>query len=426
MIVKNHILLTNGHIIDVEYGMVKQGTIEIRDGIIYKIHEMYTELPQDVTQIDLNEKYVIPGLIDMHCHIREHFAPHFVAAGVTTVRNTAGDTFMLKSLIEARADAPTPTIYASDSLIDGEPGLWGPSGVGNFVTDNPNAARKEVARQAEVGAKFIKVYGLIKEDVMRAVVEEANKYNLEVSCDLHHSKNIDALKAATLGVKWFEHASGFAQGIYPNWHLFADEKNWNHIDWQQPDKEKITAYCEKMLSLNVKLCPTLILYDQAERLPEYWNPSNLVSQSSEQYFDGHWTIQLEQQQEALKNQVGFMNSFTKIVAKTYADLGGTVVAGTDTPAIVGIYPGMALHRELELFVEIGFTQLQALQAATIHAAQAIHIEDIGLIKEGYIANLILLHENPLEKISNTQQIYRVVKGGKLYSQEECLEGLINS
>ena len=181
-----------------------------------------------------------------------------------------------------------------------------------------------------------------------------------------------------------------------------------------------------MLSLNVKLCPTLILYDQAERLPEYWNPSNLVSQSSEQYFDGHWTIQLEQQQEALKNQVGFMNSFTKIVAKTYADLGGTVVAGTDTPAIVGIYPGMALHRELELFVEIGFTQLQALQAATIHAAQAIHIEDIGLIKEGYIANLILLHENPLEKISNTQQIYRVVKGGKLYSQEECLEGLINS
>ena len=49
-------------------------------------------------------------------------------------------------------------------------------------------------------------------------------------------------------------------------------------------------------------------------------------------------------------------------------MGGTVVAGTDSPGGVWTLPGMALHRELELFVEIGFTEMEALQTATINAA----------------------------------------------------------
>src|SRR5699024_11722196 len=92
------------------------------------------------------------------------------------------------------------------------------------------------------GAKFIKIYGLIKTEVMLAVVEEAHKYNVEVSCDLHHAKEIDALTAAKSGVTWFEHASGFAQGVYPGWHVFADKDKWQHINWLQTDYEKIKTY----------------------------------------------------------------------------------------------------------------------------------------------------------------------------------------
>src|SRR5690625_7391848 len=91
---------------------------------------------------------------------------------------------------------------------------------------------------------------------MLAVVEEAHKYNVEVSCDLHHAKEIDALTAAKSGVTWFEHASGFAQGVYPGWHVFADKDKWQHINWLQTDYEKIKTYCEQMLQFNVKLCPT--------------------------------------------------------------------------------------------------------------------------------------------------------------------------
>lgn len=120
-----HVLLTNGQIIDVDSGEAKLGTIEVKRGIIERMYEKEDVLPTNIEKIDLKRKYVIPGLIDMHCHIREDFTPHFVAAGVTTVRNTAGDTYTPKPLIDAPLDAPTPTMYASDSLIDGEPGLWG-------------------------------------------------------------------------------------------------------------------------------------------------------------------------------------------------------------------------------------------------------------------------------------------------------------
>lgn len=419
----HHVLLTNGTIIHVENGKELRGSIEIKNGMITRIYEEKEVLPRDVEQINLQGKVIIPGLIDMHCHIQESSAPYFVAAGVTTIRNTAGDTEALTPLIEAPLDAPTPMIYASDALIDGEPGLWGESGPGNFVTDDPEEAREEVQRQVKVGAKFIKVYGLIQEDVLKAITEEARAYNLEVSCDLHHSKEIDALTAATLGVTWFEHGAGFPQGIYPTWHVHANQEEWTHIDWNDPDKKKIKAFCEEMVTYGVKLCPTLVVYDQAEKLPHYWDPKNVISQSSGPLFEGHWTG-LMNHHDAVYEQTGFLNRFTQMIAKTYADVGGIVVAGSDTPALPGIFPGMSLHRELELFVEAGFTPLQALQAATNHAAASIELNHIGVIKEGYIANLLILENNPLENISHTQDISFIVKGGQVYEQEGIIAEMV--
>lgn len=418
----NHFLLTNGQMIDVESGTISVGTIEIKDGMIKRTYEQHEELPSSVEQMDAQGKYIIPGLIDMHCHIQETYAPHFVATGVTTVRNTAGDREALKPLLEAPLDAPTPMMYACDALIDGEPGLWGPTAPGNFVTDDPKAAREEVKRQAEIGATFIKVYCMIKKDVLKAIVDEAQKHHLEVSCDLLHAKDVDALTAAKLGVTWFEHASGFAQGVYPGWHVHADQNEWRHIHWQEPDQERIQKFCKEMLTFNVKLCPTFIVQDQAERLPNYWDPDNMISTSSEQFFEEHWQGALKHS-EAVHDQTGFLNTFIKRVAKTYADLGGTVVAGSDTPALPGIFPGMSLHRELELFVEAGFTPLEALQAATNKAAESIELETIGLLKKGYIANLVILDGNPLENISNTQKIAHIIKGGKLYNQSDIVAGV---
>src|SRR5690625_472541 len=419
-----HYIIHNAKIIHVEDGSITHGAIEIKDGYMKGIYSEERSIPSGVQTIDVDGKYIIPGLVDMHCHIKEGDAPLFVASGVTTVRNTAGNVLQLDDLINASIDAPTPRIYSADRMIDGPPGLWGPTNWGNFVTDDLETARAEVRRQAEAGVKFIKVYGWLGIDVIEAVVKEARNYNLEVSCDLFHSSKVTALDAARVGVTWFEHAAGFVQALYPNWYTLADEKEWEKIDWEHPDEQKIVELCKEMLSYNVKICPTMVLHDQSANLPNYWNPNNEMTRfmEEEHLIAKHWS-KLAEEADSYKDNLGFINNFTKTVARVYHELGGTVVAGTDSPAAVWTYYGMALHRELELFVEIGFTELEALQAATIHAARSIDSEKVGVVKEGNIADLVVLHENPLENISHTQQIDTVIKGGKFYKTDELLQAI---
>lgn len=423
MDLSNNFILKDAIIIDVEGETTFKGAIEVDHGYIKNIFFEDSDLPSEKETVDAEGKYIIPGLIDMHCHIKEDFAAQFVASGVTTVRNTAGNVFQLKKLIESPIDAPTPRVYSADRMIDGPPGLWGPTSFGNFVTDDPVEGRKEVKRQKDAGAKFIKVYGWISKEVMEAVVSEADKFGLEVSCDLIHSSQVNALDAAEIGVKWFEHASGFIQAIYPDWNPSAKQEEWDKIDWKHPDKDKIKELCMQMLQYNVNLCPTLIIFDQIDQLPDYWHPENAVAEATERkgWLKDHWLAMAKEHGDALKKQLGTQNQFIKDIAKTYADLGGTVVTGTDTPGGVWTLPGMGLHRELELFVEIEFTEMEALQAATVKAAKSIKMKDIGTIKEGNIADIVILNKNPLEDIEHTKDIDKVIKGGRIYCQEEILE-----
>ncbi|QTD42949.1 amidohydrolase family protein [Sporosarcina sp. Te-1] len=423
MDVPKNFILKNATIIDVENGTSFKGAIEVNHGHIQSVFVEDSDLPQGTETINVEGKYIIPGLIDMHCHIREDFAGHFVASGVTTVRNTAGNVFQLKKLIESPIDAPTPRVYSADRMIDGPPGLWGPTSYGNFVTDDPVEGRREVQRQKDAGAQFIKVYGWISKEVMEAVVSEADKLGLEVSCDLIHSSQINALDAAKLGVKWFEHASGFIQAIYPDWYPLAEQEIWDEIDWERPDKKKIKDLCMHMIQYNVNLCPTLTIFDQIVQMPSYWHPSNAVTETVDReggLKDLWLTMSKKDMVEAWKKQLGSQIQFIKYIAKIYHELGGTVVTGTDTPGGVWTWPGMALHRELELFVEIGFTEMEAIQAATIKAAKSIHMKDIGVIKEGTIADMVILNQNPLEDIQHTRDIDRIIKGGRMYTQEEIL------
>lgn len=419
-------LLKNAQIIDVEKGTIEKGSIKIADGLIQNIYRGEEEVPSHREVIDLEGKYILPGLIDMHCHIREGFASQFVAAGVTTVRNTAGNVLLLKSLIEAASDAPTPRIYSADRMIDGSPGLWGPDSYGNFNAHTSEAARKEVRRQAAAGADFIKVYGWLKGEEIAAVAEEAALHNLEVSCDLLHAVEVNALDAAKMGVTWFEHASGFLQALYPKWNTQADSEEWDKINWTEPDEKSIKELCTEMIRYKVKLCPTLVLSDQVMQYPDYWNPHNKVSDSvaGDSHLNQHWE-NMAGNIEVAKKQLGLIRAFTKKVSKIYFDMGGTVVTGTDTPGGIHNYPGAALHRELELFVEIGFTEMEALQAATIKAAQSIGLTDRGVIKEGMLADLIVLSQNPMADIKNTQKIDLVIKGGEIYTQDEILEHVSN-
>ncbi|WP_339198895.1 amidohydrolase family protein [Solibacillus sp. FSL R5-0449] len=411
-------LLKNGFVVNMETGDFTRQDVYIENNKIVKVAP---NLQLDHVEVmDCTDKWLIPGLIDMHVHIKKHFANYFTAAGITTVRNTAGSIIELKPFIDANGSEMEPRVISADRMIDGPPGLWGDDTAYNINVDNADLARQEVARQIELGTHFIKVYGWLDPEYMKVVVEEARKHNLEVSSDIIYSKKVDALLAADIGIDWLEHCSGIIQAMYPQWTMDAPKEIWDTIPWDQPDEELITNICKQLLKKDIKLCPTIVLYDQMRLADQYWTINHEIVDHMENsdYLFKHWP----QAAHAKQGQatLGIQTKTIQKIAYTYYKMGGTVVTGTDTPAGIYTYPGFALHRELQLFVDAGFTPVEALQQATINAAKALKIADLGDIKEGFIADLLVLNENPLIHIENTMKIDQIVKDGEMYTIPELL------
>jgi len=104
--------------------------------------------------------------------------------------------------------------------------------------------------------------------------------------------------------------------------------------------------------------------------------------------------------------------------KAIAAAGGKIIAGTDSP--INPY-GLALHVEIESYVHAGLTPFQALQTATVNAAQTLGLGDeLGTIEIGKVADLAFIGGDPLLDIRNTRDVKRVMKGGRVYTVEELL------
>src|SRR5207244_4499362 len=101
--------------------------------------------------------------------------------------------------------------------------------------------------------------------------------------------------------------------------------------------------------------------------------------------------------------------------KAIVSAGGRVVVGTDAPSLVDMPYGLSLHVELEQLVASGMTPFQALQAATLYAAEALGVADeIGTIEPGKFADLVFLGGDPLQDIRRTRDVRRVMRGGRIY------------
>jgi Amidohydrolase family len=104
--------------------------------------------------------------------------------------------------------------------------------------------------------------------------------------------------------------------------------------------------------------------------------------------------------------------------KTLHAAGVRILAGTDAP-MPQVYPGFALHKELELLVEAGLSPADALRSATIWPAEFLGLSDsIGSITTGKRADLLLLDGNPLSDISQTHRIRAVVLDGRVLQRTE--------
>ena len=113
------------------------------------------------------------------------------------------------------------------------------------------------------------------------------------------------------------------------------------------------------------------------------------------------------------------------IVQTLHTAGVRILAGTDAPTTL-VYPGFALHKELELLVAAGLSPADALRAATIWPAEFLGLSDhCGSIAVGKRADLLLLDGNPLSDIRHTQQIRAVVLDGHFFSRTD-LDALLKT
>jgi imidazolonepropionase-like amidohydrolase len=359
-------------------------------------------IPDSFTVINLQGKYLLPGLIDTHVHMatdpsgvdnRAHTLSsleQMLYSGVTTVRDMAGDARTLAGLSRdaMTGDIVSPNIYYS-ALMAGPTFFSDPrshtSAQGSIagkvpymlgVTDSTDFTIA-IAEAKGTGATGIKLYADLPASVVRKIVSAANKQNMLVwgHAWLQQAKPTDLV---TLGVGSISHAPLMA---YDN--LDSIPSDWKNKAHTQEFWDKVTPDLSNLFELMKKhhtiLDATLLTYKQAGEHSLAWQCSYELGK--------------------------------RITAKAYR-AGVTICAGTDDDQVEFVQSEMNC-----LVKEAGFTPIDAIIAGTLHGAQALHIDNqYGTVETGKIADLLIVDKNPLENIDNIKSVNFVVKEGKIYKK----------
>jgi imidazolonepropionase-like amidohydrolase len=417
-------------------------SVLIEGSRIAGILEAGAPLPPSARVIDVPGGTILPGLVDGHVHaagllarakagpddeepLTDAFMRAFVAAGITTVRDTGGPDLDRTFRLFKSARAGWPRFVGSGPNLDGIPGGPWP---GLVALDDPDAARRAVRELAAGGADFLKLYAWMDLDVVRAVTEEARRERLKVAG--HVGYRVTVLEAAEAGVAAFEHVRLGRElvapeslpalaAIRPRRHdALASFAAWRFIE---PDSPLADEVIRRLVELDVTLVPTLCISDvvlrhvaeeealagsgwQApEAVLEAWRASRYDADYDAE--DRRWA------RVELERQMAF-------IGRAHA-AGLRVVAGTDTPNPF-IPPGRSLHRELELLVACGLTPVEAIRAGTLAAAEVLDLaHEQGSLEVGKRADLIVVQGDASTDIGRTTALRLVVQEGRIVSGAEA-------
>ena len=400
------VVLHAGHVLDVKSGkLLSDQTIVIEDGKVVSVGASAdAKPPADAVRIELPNATVLPGLIDAHTHLT--MDPRFgyeelgisiprqaligaknarvtLQAGFTTVRNVGADGFTDVALRDAinAGDVIGPRMLVSGPLL----GITGGHcdnnllpfeyhAVGDGVADGIAAVQHKVRENIKYGADLIKICAtggvLSKGDD-----PQASQYTLE------EMKAIVA-DAHRLGRKVAAHAHG-AQGI-----LWASEAGVDSIEHGSYIDD---AGIAEMKKNGTYLVPTLYLGD--------WFLENAEKNHVPDFY--------------LAKAKAVMPIARKNVAHAFAS-GVKVAFGTDA----AVYPhGLNAH-EFAVMVKLGLTPLQAIQAATLNAADLLGwAGKVGSLEPGAWADIVAVDGDPLKDVTTLERVKFVMKGGEVVKNE---------
>ncbi|MBQ4851458.1 amidohydrolase family protein [Pseudoalteromonas sp. MMG012] len=396
-------LLTAKAYLDVHTGqLINNPTLLIKDDKIVRITTNgQLRPPKGALTINLPNKILVPGMMDMHVHLTSDAADNFLAsrnysiprqtvkavknakttllAGFTTVRNLGASGYSViatRDGINAK-EIPGPRIFSAGHSIS----ITGGHCDDNFsapekkslsagVADGPWAVRAKVRENIKYGANTIKICATggvfskgtkvgvqqFSEQELKAAADEAHLRGLVIAAHAHGTSGIKA--AIRAGIDSIEHCSFM-------------------------DKEAIQLALKHgtYLSCDIYNTEYTLAFGEANGVPqENINKEKLVSKAQRE-------------------------SFTKAV-----NAGVKMVFGSDA----AIYPHGDNAKQFSRMVKFGMTPLQAIQSSTIHSAALLKLNNVGQIKTGFIADIIAVDDNPLRDISTLENVRFVMKEGTVF------------
>ena len=430
--------IENTTVIDAINGVRENQTIVFEGDEILFVGSANSSVDVD-KRIDGSDKFVIPGLWDMHVHLTatdllaDSILPLLLSYGVTSVRDTGG---LIEDLLPAieRSQAgvyPGQRVFYSGPLLDGEfivydgSGLFRPNtGTANTV---PERAKSTVAELKKNGASFIKIYEMVEPEVFDALVVAANEQGLPIAAhvplstrasevaahlgSMEHLRNVlidctgNAEEMVQVRQKMLENEEGLLGGdlrskIHKEQRILA----LHNLDDAQCDQTI------KALSGTIQV-PTLSLGNRSGDIGSRQDWLEAVERLPEPAKSVWLDVGTMDRGEPESYRVEFAKAQKELVNRMHK-AGVPIGAGTDIPIPPSV-PGHSLHLELEELVSAGLTPLEAIGAATVSPTQFFSLEDqMGSVDVGKKADLLILSKNPLDDIKHTQSIESIVIQGR--------------
>jgi len=372
--------------------VIENGTILVKNGRISAIGTNRTvKLPKSINAIDLNGATIIPGLIDLHCHMQiacEIFPQQDwrlltqLAYGVTTALDPSQnfDSFGIAELLTAgRMIGPRFFSVGSAMRIDH---------VGSIM--NPKDALELIMKRSDVGGKVIKQYALPQRLQRQWLLQActALKLNMTNEGNWYPIEQIGMIKDGSTGI---EHNPAWGDVYGDVKKLFARSGTYLTPALQQAyGIDGVASY------FNFR----------------YWKQRTdkmlrFIPEKGSSPFGDLTTICKAKFIDTIQAPIQIPSRVDAAIAKE----GGIVGLGSH-----GNDQGIGAHNELWALKMGGLSNMEAIRMATINGAKAIGVDqDLGSLEVGKIADLIVLNKNPLDDIHNSREIRYVMKDGILYN-----------
>lgn len=402
----------------------------------------HPEVPRlsGVRVVDLDGKYVIPGLWDLHAHstfFESTIALLHVVHGVTGIRDMWGvpETHDLRRRVEA-GEVLGPRLVIASTVIDGPGSPWPDVDLVRTEAE----ARAAVHRAKDGDADFVKVYSFLSPECYAAIADESGKVGLPFAG--HVPARVPVQVAVERGQHTHEHlynlftsTSPHAEELYAQLNAMPDDPtdpNWWGRQLHRIEREAVAthdparaeALFTRMVERGIWQSPTLFVERQMSLSPETILGDPVVQDrlryipiSLREMWLARMRVRPPRTPQEVAELLRFGDARLRLLNAMHA-AGVGIVAGTDA-GYTYVFPGFALHDELALLVRAGLSPMAALQSATRDAAQCLgRAHETGTIAVGKQADLVVLEADPLADITNTRRIHAVITRGRYLGPQD--------